>query len=145
VTDLDPPGDAASGRDIVRASWTGTAAFAATALAADFVSAARPVAFVVAVGLFVTGCVLFVVAYFRALGRSRTENISVTNLFLLAGSAPKAVRRALLGSLAIEVVVAFVTAGIRPYTSLAAGILVPVYGLALCGLWASRHGTFHPR
>jgi hypothetical protein len=55
------------------------------------------------------------------------------------------VRAALLGSLAVEVVVALATAAARPYTSVASGILVPVYGLALCGLWAARHGRFAPR
>ena len=33
----------------------------------------------------------------------------------------------------------------RPYSSLAAGTLTPLYGLALCGLWAARYGTFPPR
>ncbi len=37
------------------------------------------------------------------------------------------------------------TAGVRLYTNLAAGILVPVFGLALCGLWAARHGRFAAR
>ncbi len=140
-----PTSPATPGADIVRASWIGTGVFTVTAFAADFVTGMKPVAFAVAVALFVAGCVVFLLAFFRAVGRSRTENISVTNLFFLAGSAPSPVRRSLLGSLAIEVVVAFVTAGIRPYTSLAAGILAPVYGLGLCGLWAARHGAFHPR
>jgi hypothetical protein len=30
----------------------------------------------------------------------------------------------------------------RPYTSLAFGVLVPLFGLALCGLWSSVGGTF---
>jgi hypothetical protein len=50
-----------------------------------------------------------------------------------------------LGSLAVEVVVAFGTAAARPYTIAASAILAPVYGLALCGLWAARYGTFPPR
>lgn len=141
----EAPGPATPGAAIVRASWIGTGVFTVTAFAADFVTAMKPVAFTVAVVLFAAGCAVFLLAYFRALGRSRSENISVTNLYFLAGSAPAPVRRSLLASLAVEVVVAFITAGIRPYTSLAAGILAPVYGLGLCGLWAARHGTFHPR
>jgi hypothetical protein len=104
------------------------------------------VAFAVSVGLFAAGCGAFALAYTRAVGRSRGEQISVAGLFFLTGGvAPDDVRRSLLGSFAVEVVVALATAIARPYTSLAAGTLVPLYGLSLCGLWASRHGTFPPR
>jgi hypothetical protein len=71
--------------------------------------------------------------------------IAVTSLFFLSGSAPAPVRRSLLGAFGVQVVVAFATAIARPYTSLAAGTLVPVYGIGLCGLWAARYGTFKPR
>jgi hypothetical protein len=103
------------------------------------------VGFAVSLTLFVIGCIVFVWAYALAVGRSRTDEIAVTSLFLLSGSAPAAVRTQLLGSLAVEVVVAFGTAAARPYTIAASAILAPVYGLALCGLWAARHGTFPPR
>ena len=36
-------------------------------------------------------------------------------------------------------------AGVRTFTVLAYGVLVPVYGLALCGLWGARHGWFPDR
>jgi hypothetical protein len=123
----------------------GTAAFAVAAVAAVVVSALEPVAFAVAVTLFAAGCVAFAAAYVRAVGRSRTDRIAVTSLYFLADSAPAAVRRSLLGALAAQVVVALGTAAARPYTSLAAGTLVPIYGVGLCGLWAARHGTFPPR
>ena len=135
------------GAPIVRASWWGTAAFTLSAVGAAFApDALGGVAFVVAVVLFVAGCAAFAAAYARALGRSRRELVAVSNLFFLTGeTAPPAVRRNLLGALALQTTVALATAIARPYTSLAAGTLVPVYGLALCGLWASRHGTFGPR
>jgi hypothetical protein len=66
-------------------------------------------------------------------------------LFLLTGSAPPAVRRALLTCLGIQTVVAFATAAVRPFTPLAFGVLVPTLGLGACGLWAARHGTFPDR
>ena len=72
--------------------------------------------------------------------------LQVTRGFFRAD--PSATRSQFLtfaSSLAVEVVVALGAAIARPYTSLAAGTLVPVYGLALCGLWAARHGTFPPR
>ena len=104
------------------------------------------VAFAVAVVLFAAGCAAFVAAYARALGRSRRDLIAVGNLFFLTGgTAPAPVRRNLLGSLTVQAVVALATAIARPYSALAAGTLVPVYGLALCGLWAARHGTFPAR
>ena len=67
------------------------------------------------------------------------------NLFFLDHSAPKPVRRSLLGSLAVEIAVAVAGAALHPNTSLAFGILAPVYGLSLAGLWGARHGTFPKR
>lgn len=132
------------GAGLLRASWWGTALFAATAGPAVVVKAMEPVAFVVAIGLFVAGCGLFFAGYLRGIGRSRSEQVAVASLFLLAGSAPATVRRSLLGSLTAEVVVALAVSIARPYTSLAAGALVPMYGLGICGLWAARHGKFPP-
>ncbi len=134
-----------AGAGIRRASWWGTGVFAVTAVAAVVVSALRPVAVVVDVTLFAAGCVAFGAAYLRGLGRSRRERVAVTGLYFLSESAPSEVRRSLLGSLGVQVIVALATAIARPYTSLAAGTLVPMYGLGLCGLWAARHGTFPPR
>ena len=134
-----------AGDNIRTAAWYGTAAFALTAVAATVVDALDPVALAVDVVLFGAGCVAFVAAYLRAVNRSRTDSIAVTSLYFLAGSAPPDVRRSLLGALAVQVVIALATAIARPYTILAAGTLVPLYGLGLCGLWAARHGTFPPR
>ena len=144
-TDRDRDGDASPGSDIRKAAWYGTAVFALTAVPATVVEALDAVALVVDVVLFGAGCVAFVAAYLRAVNRSRTDSIAVTSLFFLAGSTPPDVRRSLLGALAVQAVVALATAIARPYTILAAGTLVPLYGLGLCGLWAARHGTFPPR
>ncbi len=145
----------ASGAGLRKASWWGTGIFVATAGAAALVLSADPdgslsgvlegVAFAVAVLLFLAGCVLFLAAYARGIARSRTDEVAVTTLFFLAGGVATAVRRSLLGSLGVQVVVALGTAIAHPYTSLAAGALVPMYGLGLCGLWSARHGTFPPR
>jgi len=156
-----PPTAVASapGAGLRTAAWWGTGVFAATAVAAAVVpgpSGVRgksgplsgvlaAVAFAVAVVLFLAGCVLFFAAYARGVARSRTDEVAVSSLFFLAGSVAPGVRRSLFGALAVEVVVALVTAITRPYTSLAAGALVPMYGLGLCGLWSARHGTFPPR
>lgn len=130
---------------LVRAAWAGTAAFTATAVAAVVTEVVRGVAVAVAVVLFAAGTVAMVLALTRAAGRSRTDDVTVPGVFFLQGSAPKDVRRHLLGATVVQTAVAFATAGARPFTSLAFGILVPVYGLGLAGLWGARHGEFAPR
>lgn len=136
-----------SGRAIVAASGWGTAAFVVAAVAAALSPSAlgRP-ALVLDVALFGAGVVAFAAGYFRGVNRSRREVVSIGGLYFLAGDvAPPDVRRRLLGALAVQVVVGLGTAVARPYTDLAAGVLVPMYGLGLCGLWASRHGRFPRR
>ncbi len=127
------------------ASWAGTATFTATAVLAAFVRGTSVVALVVAVALFAVGLAAFAAAYVGAVARSRTHQIGVWGLFFLEGSAPPALRRRLLGSAGVEALVAVATAAARPNTSLAFGILVPVYGLGLSALWSARHGRFPPR
>jgi hypothetical protein len=51
----------------------------------------------------------------------------------------------LLVPLGIQIVVAVATAAARPFTPLAFGILVPLYGLGLAGVWGAAFGTFGPR
>ena len=135
-----------SGGRIVLASRVGTAVFVVTALAATvFLDALGLVAAIVSLILFAAGCVAFLWAYGIAVGRSRTDAIGIGGLYFLQGSAPRDVQVALLVPLAVQVVVALTTAAIRPFTSLAFGVLVPMYGLGLAGLWGARHGSFGPR
>lgn len=132
---------------IRRAAWAGTAVFTATAVAAAIApSGMKPVALAVAVALFAGGCGVFLWAFLLVAGRSRTETVELAHVWFLTGpSTPPEVRRSLLGALAVQVVVGLATAAARPYTSLAAGVLVPMWGLGLCGLWAARHATFPAR
>ena len=141
ATDAPPPG-----AGIIRASWVGTIVFSVSAIA----TAVAPHTFValgvaVSLVLFFVGIGLFLWAYAVAVNRSRTDLIGLGGLFFLVGSAPSGVQRSLLGSLAVEVVVGLVTAFVHPFTPLAFGVLAPMYGLALCGLWAAKWGTFPPR
>ena len=81
-----------------------------------------------------------------AVSRSRTDRIEIASLFFLAGgTAPRSVQVQLLGAFALQVVVALVSSSIRLYTSVAFGILVPMLGLGLTGLWGATHGRFPPR
>jgi hypothetical protein len=132
---------------IVRASIYGTGVFAVLAVlaAATDAGAVIVVAVIVDLVLFAAGCLAFVATLLRAADRSRREVLSLPGIWWLSGSAPAAMRRPLLGALGVEIVVALVTASVRPFTGLAFGVLVPVYGLGLAGLWAARMGTFPPR
>lgn len=134
------------GGAIVTASMAGTALFtvAATVAAAVPGVAAGPVA-VFDTALAVIGVVACMVAYGIGVRRSRTDAVTIAGLFFLSGTAPRAVRRRLLGALGVQVAVALVTSALRIYTPLAFGILVPLFGLGLTALWGARHGTFFAR
>lgn len=136
----------APGVGIIRASWAGTALFTVSAGAACiWPEELGSASVVISLGLFFVGCGAFLVAYGAAVARSRTEAIGIGGLFFLHASAPPVVRRALMASLGVEMAVALLTASVRLYTVLAFGILVPMYGLGLAGLWGARHGSFQPR
>jgi hypothetical protein len=94
----------------------------------------------VSLGLFAAGMALSLVALARAAVRAprRQERITVGGLWFLQGSAPKPVRRLLLGSVAASVAVAVATITTAPFS-----ILQPMFPLALCAWWGARHGTFH--
>lgn len=135
-----------AGPAIINASWAGTGAYTAVAVAGTIVPDwfATPTAVVSGV-LFAIGCVVFFWAYGIAVSRSRTDAIGIGGLFFLAGSAPRLPRFRLRLSFAIEIVAAIVSSSIRPFTPMAFGFLVPVYGLGMMGLWGARHGSFGPR
>lgn len=139
-----PPG---AGAAVIRASFAGTAVLGVTAVAAAISPRTLDVpALAVALAMFFGGTGAFVWAYVIAIGRSRVDEVAVGGVFGLAGgSAPDPVRVRLLGSLAAEVVLAIGTAAARPYTSLSFGILAPMWGLGLAGLWGARYGGFPAR
>lgn len=140
--------DGAKGRGILAFAWLSTAAFAVTATLAAISPSTflRVVAVTVALVAFGIGMIVFLFAYLQAIGRSRYDVISVVGVYLLVGKvAPAPVRRSLFAALAVQVVVALTTASVRPYTSLAFGVLVPLLGVALCGLWSARFGDFPER
>lgn len=139
-------GDRLPGRWIIWLSWSSTMAFTAVSLAAAIdPSAAIEVFFAVAVGLFLAGCAVFALDLALIAGRSRVSLMGIGGLFFLAGSAPRRVQWHLLGSFGAQVAVSIAAAAVRPFTPLAFGTLVPTLGLALCGLWAVRHGVFDAR
>lgn len=142
------------GASIVRVNEVLTVLFVATAVIAviAFSNPWKVVAATVALVCFSVGVVVFLWGYWNAVQRSRYDNIAVASMYFLTDNcAPKNLARRMNLILTAQVVVALATALMRPNTdgkpgsTLAFGILVPVLGLGLNGLWASLHGEFSAR
>ena len=135
------------GTGLIKVAYVGTGALVLTSVAA----AVAPNTFGVLHGafsvvLFIVGTAAMLWAYALGVSRSRTELVGIPGLFLLADdAAPPSVRRSLRGATAVQVVVVVVAASFRPYTEVAFGVLAPMFGLGLMGLWAGRYGQFPPR
>ncbi|HVW31050.1 MAG TPA: hypothetical protein VHL53_00800 [Acidimicrobiia bacterium] len=128
------------GHRIIEASLAGTALFAVTAVpAAAGLDALRWPAALLSLALFIAAIPLSLLALARAAVRTarQEDRITVGGLFFLQGSAPKPVRRLLIGSLLAALAVTVVTISGEPF-----GVLQPVFPLALCAQWGARHGTF---
>jgi hypothetical protein len=148
-------GTAREGDVIVLVDVIGTVVFAATAIyaAVVFSTAAQWVGAITAMSLFAVGVFAFLWSFWNAVQRSRTEQIGVMQMYLLLGEpTPSRVRWIMSVMLVTQIVVALATALARseaedgtPGTSLAVGILVPMFGLGLNGLWCAFHGVFPPR
>ena len=144
-----------AGGRIVAGNVIGTGLFVVTAVAAAvfFTTALQWVGAITALTLFAVGVFCFLWSYVQAVQRSRSDEISVTSLYLLTGPAsPAAVKRPMLALLAIQAATAVATTFVRlegpdgePGSSLAVGFLVPMLGFGLNGLWAARHGAFPSR
>ena len=151
----DAPRTSSSGDVLVQIDVAGTVLFGATAAfaAISFSSAAQWVGAITAITLFAVGVVAFLWAYWNAVQRSRTDEISVIALyFLLGASTPRRVRLTMNLVLVAQVVIAAVTTFARPDgpdgnpgSSLALGFLVPMFGFGMNGLWAAYHAKFPPR
>lgn len=151
---MNTPAD--HGSTTVRTDLVGTGAFVAVAALALVWRDERPAQVamaVVSMVLFAIGAFTGLAAYVRALERSRIDEIGVANLFLLTGTtAPSPVKRSMTLALVVQTVVGLAGAivgaiGLRgsEVNSLAFGILVPMFGIGLNGIWAVRHGRFPPR
>jgi len=144
--EVDADGDDVPGGGLIDLSVGATVLFGiSSAVSLLAPSVFSPIAVVVAIALFAIGCAAFLLAFARALERSRTEELSVAGIYLLSNSAPRAVRILLLLPPVVQTVVALIAAALRPFTAQAFGILVPMFGLGVAGLWAARHGSFGTR
>lgn len=139
---------------LVRVNVIGTALFvvSASVAAVVFTPVFRTLGVAVSLVLFSVGVASFIWGYFTAVQRSRYNNISVASLFLLINNvASHKVQWLMNGCLAVQVTCGLLTAiartstNGRPGSTLAFGVLVPLFGIGINGLWASRHGSFAPR
>jgi len=142
------------GSILVKCNLVLTSVFVAMSIVAaiTFTSPWKTIGVVVSLGCFSVGIVSFLWGYWTAVQRSRVDNISVAALYFLVDKcAPQSVARLMNGALAVQVVVAVATAISRTTTdgkagsTLAFGILAPMMGLGLNGLWGATYGTFAPR
>lgn len=134
-----------TGKRVVQASWAGVALQMPAAAAAVATRWARGPHVVVCTLLVLGGLVAIGVAFVRAVGRSRTELVDVAGLFLLIGSAPRRTRTWLWGAVAASSTVGVASAAARSYTSLAFGVLAPLWAYGLAVLWNALHGAFPAR
>ena len=143
-----------AGRGLLGADVVGTV-FATVAGGLGLVSAslAKTVLTPVSFALGASGIVAFIWSYALAVGRSRTCEIAVSQLYTVAGDvAPPRVKRTLRWSLWAQIAVAFgamilgfVRTEPRDFNWAASAVVVPLFGLGLNGVWVARHGRFSPR
>ena len=142
------------GRMIISANLALTLLFvvASVPAAVVFDQPWKAVSVAVDITCFTVGVVAFLWGYWNAVQRSREEEIGVASLyFLMDGIAPGRVSVRMNSLLGVQIVWGIATALWRgstdgkPGSTLAFGILVPMMGLGLNGLWGAFHGTFGPR
>jgi hypothetical protein len=142
----DLPWAEVPGWRLVQASWAGTAVLAVAVLAGSVaLDDVAPLVVAVSGAMFVGGSVAFFVGYAKAVDRSRRELLGIGGIYFMAGSTPRRVRRSMMASLAVEVVLVVIAVAVKPFSSLVFTSLAPMWGLGLAGAWAARHGSFPPR
>jgi len=142
IVTLAPDG---TGRWAVQAAWAGVGLQGVAALAALATARGRGPNAVVCTVLLLGGMVATSVAFVRAVGRSRSELVDVPGLFLLLGSAPRRTQAWSWGAVAASSAVGIGAAAARPYTSLAFGVMAPLWPYGMAILWNARYGAFPPR
>jgi hypothetical protein len=98
------------------------------------------------VAAFAAGAALFTWAFLIAAGRSRVEEVTVVGAFFLGdGAVTKPDRIWALGFLSAQSMIGLGAASADPYTAMAFGILVPMFGIGVVAFLGSAHGVFRVR
>jgi hypothetical protein len=131
-----------TGHKIVVASWVTVAIFAAVLVPdAAGLRAFDDLAVGVSLAWFLGSLPIWCYAYFKGIARTAAgDDVNVVSLFFLTGSAPKDVRRHLMGALVVSILIAAATARANPFS-----VLVPMLPLGFAGVWGARHGVYPPR
>ena len=140
----------------VRANVFGTVVFVTVVAVVIAARDRRPAQFAIGICsmvLFAIGVACTLWAYVTALEKSRTQEVGVANLFLLTGkTAPPSIKRTMLVALAAQIVAAVIGASIgaaglekTELNALAFGVLVPMFGIGMNGMWAAKYGSYGPR
>ena len=139
--------DRPAGDGLVNLAYAGTGAVVGTSIAAAALPDTFGVVHAALSGvLFVIGTGALLWAYALGVSRSRAVVVTLPGLFFLgAGAAPPDISRRFRIALAAEVVAVVAAASIRPYSIVAFGILAPMFGLGLMGVWGGRYGAFPAR
>lgn len=142
------------GAPIVGAALVGAGVItAAGVLGAVSEALAQPLVVPVSAAAALIGVVGFVWSYLRAVSRSRVDEISVTQLYMVAGTvAPPSVKRRLQWSLWLQTLVAIVVMSVgfartdpEEFNWAACIIVAPLYGMGINGVWVATHGSFGAR
>ncbi|NOX28479.1 MAG: hypothetical protein GXP35_00275 [Actinobacteria bacterium] len=142
----EPEPDPRRGWVLVRANWVVTAVLAVSlGLGLTAPRSLGVVAAFISIAMLLAGIVAFIYSFFVALDRSRTEEISTAGLYLLAEGAPAATRWNMIGAIVAQSAVAVTAALIEPTSALIFGVLAPMLGLGIAGIWSAKHGVFRPR
>lgn len=140
------PAEEIPGQGLVNASFVGTGALLVVGVAGTLApDDLGEVTAVVSGLLFAIGVVALLYGYAAGVVRSQSEQVTLTGLFFLSGTAPKVVRFRLRLTLAVQAAVAVAAASIRPYTAVAFAVLAPMLGLGLMAAWGARHGVFRAK
>ena len=131
-----------TGKAIIVASWATVGIFAVVSIAdAVGLHALNAAAAFVSLALFLASLPIWVYAFGLALVRSsRGDDIAVASWVFLTPSAPKELRRQLLGATGVCIVVALATGWANPFS-----VLVPMLPLGFAALWGAKYGVYPAR
>lgn len=132
---------------LLRLQWQATLVFVAATVLNVLTDGAIDIPYAVLCTIaFVVGFIAFSLGFWNGLQRSKEEEVTLWGLVAASSThVPARARTIHWASIVTQLVGAVVAASLRAFTPQAFGLLVPMLGLGLAGLWGSRYASFHPR